>query len=118
MLSPSAPASPGRPLLRRGDASPDGSDRQDQRIFLGVNALPLAIGVVLSCSATLTGVRVYGLLTLGVAWGGLQFCVFLAGVWWYEARSSGRDDPAEHTPVAGPLHTGAAGAPSARESGR
>ncbi|MGW2014688.1 hypothetical protein [Streptomyces sp. NPDC001927] len=75
MRSPSVPAPAGRHV---------------RRTFLTVNAVPLGVGIVLSCSTALTGVQVYGRLTLGVVWATLQLCVFLGSVWWYEAGTAGR----------------------------
>ncbi|MEU9859493.1 hypothetical protein AB0D99_01370 [Streptomyces sp. NPDC047971] len=78
MRSPSAPAAAGRHV---------------RRTFLTLNAVPLGIGVVLSCSTALTAVQVYGRLTLGVVWGLVQLAVFLGSVWWYEDRSTRLAEP-------------------------
>lgn len=66
-----------------------------RRKFLAVNAVPLGIGVALSCSTGLTAIQVYGRLTLGVVWAALQLGVFLSSVWWYESRVTRWRDPDE-----------------------
>ncbi len=116
MRFPSTPVPPGRPAAARRGAGPDGTGRQIRRTFLAVNAVPLAVGVVLSCSTVLTGTRVYGRLTLGVVWGALQLGVFLVSVWWYEARSARPDGPDECHPVSGLPSAGTTGV-SSREGG-
>ncbi|MCT7352820.1 hypothetical protein N4P33_11655 [Streptomyces sp. 15-116A] len=82
---PSAPDRP--PVPGRGD-DPDDAVRHVQRAFLVVNGVPLVIGVVLSCSTAVSGVEVYGRLTLGVVWSVLQLGVFLVSAWWHENRSA------------------------------
>lgn len=114
---PSTPAPPGGPPAPRHGASPDEIGRRVRRTFLTVNAVPLAIGVVLSCSTALTGTRVYGRLTLGVVWGAVQLGVFLVSVWWYEARSVRPDAPAERFFAPENPPTGNAGTSPARERG-
>ncbi|MEU6878478.1 hypothetical protein [Streptomyces sp. NPDC046712] len=110
MRFPPVPTPAARPPEpRRGDG-PDGAYRHVGRTFLGVNAVPLGIGVALSCSTALTGLHVYGRLTLGVVWCLLQLGVFLGSAWWYENRSTRPCDPGERSPASQP--------PSAvRESG-
>ncbi|MER7536932.1 hypothetical protein ABTX77_19455 [Streptomyces sp. NPDC097704] len=76
-------------------SAPATAGRAVRRTFLAVNAVPLGIGVVLSCSTALTAVRVYGRLTLGVVWAFLQLTLFLGSVWWYEGRADDLDDPGE-----------------------
>ncbi|POX47537.1 hypothetical protein C3489_29300 [Streptomyces sp. Ru71] len=79
-----------------------------QRRFLAVNAVPLAVGVVLSCAAGLAAAPVYGRSTLGIVWGILQLGVFVGSVWWYEDHSTRVCDPLEQSLTSGmPL----AGAP-------
>ncbi|GHB32562.1 hypothetical protein GCM10010377_23710 [Streptomyces viridiviolaceus] len=102
---------PGRPPTRRPGDDPGRAAQHVRRRFLVVNAVPLAIGVVLSCSTALCGATVYGRLTLGVVWGVLQLGVLLGSVWWYEARSARLCDPVERPPA------GTAGGPAAREPG-
>ncbi|MGX6751449.1 hypothetical protein ACM562_29725 [Streptomyces xantholiticus] len=58
-----------------------------QLVFLALNAVPFAVGVVLSCAAELAEAPVYGRLTLGLGWGILQLGVFAGSVWWYENRA-------------------------------
>ncbi|PVC76138.1 hypothetical protein DBP18_05165 [Streptomyces sp. CS081A] len=89
-----------------------------RRTFLTVNAAPLATGVVLSCSTSLSGVHVYGRLTLGLVWGTLQLGVFLAAVGWYEARSTRMCDPGDQDLPSGRPAARPAGGPPARERGR
>ncbi|MFC8822553.1 hypothetical protein [Streptomyces rochei] len=73
--------------------------------------MPLAIGVVLSCSTRLSGADMHGRLTLGVVWSVLQLGVFLVSVWWYERRSARLSDYVDRSPA------GAAGGSSTREPG-
>jgi hypothetical protein len=75
-------------------------------VFLIVNAVPLGIGVVLSCSTALTAVQVYGRLTLGVVWGVLQLVVFLGSVWWYEDRSTRLCEPGQQPEAVQPASSG------------
>jgi hypothetical protein len=94
----------------RGDDSDD-TTRHVRRAFLVVNAVPLAIGVVLSCSTALSGTHVYGRLTLGVVWSVLQLGVFLVSVWWHETRSERLSGLVQRPPA------GTAGGSFARERG-
>ncbi|MFF9092573.1 hypothetical protein ACF1AX_05610 [Streptomyces sp. NPDC014802] len=66
-----------------------------QRVFLAVNAVPLAVGIVLSCAAGLAAAPLHGRWTLGIVWGGLQLGVFAGGAWWYENHSMRVCDPLE-----------------------
>ncbi|MFC6064026.1 hypothetical protein [Streptomyces ochraceiscleroticus] len=72
-----------------------------QRVFLALNAVPFAVGVVLSCAAELAAAPVYGRLTLGLGWGVLQLGVFAGSVWWYENRATRVCDPLERPPTPG-----------------
>jgi len=63
-----------------------------RRAFIAVNALLLAVGVLLSCSATIGAVPVYGRLTLGIGWAILQLAAFVASTWWYESRARAQSD--------------------------
>ncbi|MFI8997387.1 hypothetical protein [Streptomyces sp. NPDC053542] len=89
-----------------------------QRVFLAVNAVPLAVGIVLSCAAELAAVPVYGQLTLGLAWGILQLGVFAGSVWWYESQATRVCDPLERSLASGAPVTGASGVSPADESWR
>ncbi|MFG3160048.1 hypothetical protein ACGFY8_09210 [Streptomyces sp. NPDC048232] len=66
-------------------------------MLVTVNALPLAVGVLLSCSTTLGEVSVYGRLTLGTAWALTQLLVLVGGTWWYESRAASSCEPAPAT---------------------
>ncbi|MER7516502.1 hypothetical protein [Streptomyces sp. NPDC126499] len=99
MRLPSDPTPAARPpASSRRDDDPGSRGRQLRRTFLTVNAVPLGIGVALSCSTALTAVQVYGRLTLGVVWGALQLGVFLGSVWWYEHRAARPRDPGGRSP--------------------
>ncbi|MFB7755145.1 hypothetical protein ACFC18_36935 [Streptomyces sp. NPDC056121] len=89
-----------------------------QRVFLAVNAVPLAAGIVLSCTAGLATVPVRGRLTLGITWGILQLGVFLGSTWWYENRSTRVCDPLEQSLASGMPPTRAPGASPADDSWR
>ncbi len=69
-------------------------------MLVTVNALPLAVGVLLSCSTTLGEISVYGRLTLGIAWALTQLVVLVAGTWWYEKRAASSFAPASATTAA------------------
>ncbi|WP_329285364.1 hypothetical protein [Streptomyces sp. NBC_00691] len=69
-------------------------------MLVTVNALPLAVGVLLSCSTTLGEISVYGRLTLGIAWALTQLVVLVAGTWWYENRAASSFAPAAATTAA------------------
>ncbi|MFI5830023.1 hypothetical protein ACIA6C_22725 [Streptomyces sp. NPDC051578] len=73
---------------------------RDTRVLVTVNALPLAVGVLLSCSTTLGEISVYGRLTLGIAWALTQLAVLIGGAWWYENRAASSFEPASGTPAA------------------
>jgi len=73
-------------------ASTQNPAARSRRAFCTVNALPLAASVLLSCSATIGGVAVYGRLTLGIGWAVLQLALFVASTWWYESRARTRSD--------------------------
>lgn len=115
MRSPFVPAPPGGPPAPTRD---DGSGRRVRRTFLVVNAAPLFVGVILSCSTVLSGAHVCGRLTLGLVWGVLQLGVFLAAVGWYEGRSTRLCDSAERAPRSDMSPVGPAGASFVREHGR
>ncbi|MFE1955922.1 hypothetical protein ACFW9D_36260 [Streptomyces sp. NPDC059524] len=68
-------------------ASPQRTPR-DTRTLITVNALPLAIGVLLSCSTSLGEISVYGRLTLGMAWALAQLAVLIGATCWYENRAA------------------------------
>ncbi|MEU0405314.1 hypothetical protein ABZ318_34940 [Streptomyces sp. NPDC006197] len=72
-------------------------ERDAQRAFLVANALPLAVGILLSWSSSLSGVRVYGHLTLGIAWGLLQLGVFVDTARRYENRAAGTSRTPDET---------------------
>lgn len=58
-----------------------------QLVFLALNAVPFAVGVVLSCAAEPAEASLYGRFTPGPGWGLLQLGVFAGSVWWYENRA-------------------------------
>ncbi|WP_424857891.1 hypothetical protein [Streptomyces sp. SAI-170] len=92
--------------------------RRAQRVFLAVNAMPLAVGILLSCAAEAAAAPVYGRLTLGLVWGILQLGVFVASAWWYEVRSTRACDRLEQSSDPGVPLTGALGASPADASWR
>ena len=61
---------------------------RDTRVLVTVNALTLAVGVLLSCSRALGEISVYGRLTLGMAWALTQLAVLVGATWWYENRAA------------------------------
>lgn len=69
-------------------------------MLVTVNALPLAVGVLLSCSTPLGEIPVYGRLTLGIAWALTQLVVLVAGTCWYENRAASSYAPASATTAA------------------
>jgi len=73
---------------------------RDTRVLVTVNALPLAVGVLLSCSTALGEISVYGRLTLGIAWALTQLVVLVGGTWWYEHRAASAGEPAPATTAA------------------
>ncbi|MFF1508273.1 hypothetical protein [Streptomyces sp. NPDC058326] len=72
---------------------------RDTRVLVTVNALPLAVGVLLSCSTALGEISVYGRLTLGITWALTQLVVLIGGTWWYENRAASFE-PASATTAA------------------
>ncbi|CAL9370511.1 hypothetical protein SUDANB105_00851 [Streptomyces sp. enrichment culture] len=113
MRSYFVPKPPGEPVT---DVRPQRVDlhrravRRAQLVFLALNAVPFALGVVLSCAAELAAAPVYGRFTLGLGWGILQLGVFAGSVWWYENRGMRVCDLLER-----PLVSGASSASSASE---
>ncbi|EFF88735.1 hypothetical protein SSTG_05742 [Streptomyces sp. e14] len=81
-----------------------------QWVLVAVNAVPMAVGVLLSCAAGLASLPVYGRSTLGIVWGILQLGVFVGSVWWYENHSVRVCDPLEQPPASGVPLTEAPGA--------
>ncbi|GGY78543.1 hypothetical protein GCM10010363_69410 [Streptomyces omiyaensis] len=73
---------------------------RDTRMLVTVNALPLAVGVLLSCSTTLGEISVYGRLTLAITWAFTQLVVLVGGTWWYENRAVSSFEPASATTTA------------------
>ncbi|MEV5313246.1 hypothetical protein [Streptomyces sp. NPDC052610] len=69
-------------------------------MLVTVNALPLAVGVLLSCSTALGEISVYGRLTLGMAWALSQLVVLVGGTWWHENRAASSREPASVTTAA------------------
>ncbi|MEU0599415.1 hypothetical protein ABZ484_14390 [Streptomyces sp. NPDC006393] len=69
-------------------------------MLVTVNALPLAVGVLLSCSTTLGEISVYGRLTLGMAWALTQLVVLVGGTWWHENRAASSFEPTSATTAA------------------
>ncbi|MFE5483941.1 hypothetical protein [Streptomyces sp. NPDC056527] len=88
-----------------------------RRTFLAVNAVPLAIGLVLSCATALGGVAVYGRLSLGLVWGFLQLGLFVASAWWFEDRSTRLSGSDERPLPSGPPAAGGSTASRASEAG-
>ncbi|MCZ0991082.1 hypothetical protein [Streptomyces diastatochromogenes] len=113
MRSYSAPKPPDEAAtdihLQRGEILSQAVHRA-QRVFLAVNAVPLAVGVVLSCVAAVAAVPVYGRLTLGVVWGVLQLGVFVATAWRYEKQATLLCDPIEQSLTSGMPQAGTSGA--------
>lgn len=70
---------------------------RDTRVLVTVNALTLAVSVLLSCSTSLGGISVYGRLTIGMAWALTQLVVLVGGTWWYESRAESSCEPASAT---------------------
>ncbi|AVH94292.1 hypothetical protein ACPCSP_20665 [Streptomyces cinereoruber] len=70
---------------------------RDTRVLVTINALPLAVGVLLSCSTTLGEISLYGRLTLATGWALAQLVVLVGGVWWYETRAASSGEPAPTT---------------------
>jgi len=62
--------------------------------------LPLAVGVLLSCSTTLGETSLYGRLTLAMGWALTQLVVLVGGIWWYENRVASCGEPASATNAA------------------
>ncbi|MEU7703563.1 hypothetical protein ACF064_02655 [Streptomyces sp. NPDC015492] len=69
-------------------------------MLVTVNALPLAVGVLLSCSTTLGEISVYGRLTLAITWAFTQLVVLVAGTWWFENQAVSSLEPAPATTTA------------------
>ncbi|MEH0420803.1 DUF485 domain-containing protein [Streptomyces sp. B21-083] len=70
---------------------------REQRAFLVLNAVPFAVGIVLSCFTDVPGAAVYGEFTLGMVWGILQCALFVATAWLYDMRSTRSSDPIEQS---------------------
>ncbi len=70
-----------------------------QSVFLAVNAVPFAAGLLLFPFTAVASVRVAGNLTLCMAWGIAQCGLFAASAWWYENRSAHICDPPEDLPA-------------------
>ncbi|MEU3844049.1 DUF485 domain-containing protein [Streptomyces sp. NPDC028635] len=83
-----------------------------------MNAIPMAVGVALSCASGFAALPVYGRLTLGIVWGVLQLGVFVGSVWWYEHHATRVCDPLEQSLASGVPLTGAPGASPADEPWR
>ncbi|GAA5215817.1 hypothetical protein GCM10023323_66360 [Streptomyces thinghirensis] len=84
-----------------------------QRVFLAVNAVPLAAGLLLFPFTTAASVRVAGNLTLCMVWGIAQCGLFAASAWWYENRSARMCDPLEDLPASDAPRAGTAWTPGA-----
>ncbi|MFF8848060.1 hypothetical protein ACF08N_36090 [Streptomyces sp. NPDC015127] len=76
-------------------------------MLVTINALPLAVGVLLSCSTTLGATPVYGRLTLGLGWAFVQLAVLVGGTCWYEHRAASSCASASATTIASPAAGGA-----------
>jgi hypothetical protein len=77
-------------------------------VFLTVNAVPLAAGLLLFPFTTAASVRVTGDLTLCMVWGIAQCGLFAGSAWWYENRSACVCDPLEDAPASDVPQAGAA----------
>ncbi|MFF2777398.1 hypothetical protein ACFVU3_21105 [Streptomyces sp. NPDC058052] len=96
MPSSFPPLPPVRPRAEQyvpGEHRTSGASLRDpasavRRTYLLVNAVPLSIAIVLSCSAQIAEVQVHGRLTLGITWGLLQLGLLLGTTWWYENRAT------------------------------
>lgn len=94
---------PGRPPAPHHTAELHRIDRlretthRAQRAFLLANAVPFAVGIVLSRFTDVPATAVYGDLTLGIVWGLAQCALFVATAWQYEARSTQSSDPIERS---------------------
>ncbi|MFF9065506.1 hypothetical protein ACF09E_09135 [Streptomyces sp. NPDC014891] len=75
---------------------------RDTRVLVTINALPLAVGVLLSCSTTLGEISLYGRLTLATGWALTQLVVLVGGAWWYEARAASSGEPEPTTTASQP----------------
>ncbi|MFD4511010.1 hypothetical protein ACFWPQ_50715 [Streptomyces sp. NPDC058464] len=93
------------------------STHRAQRVFLLVNAVPFAVGSVMSCFTEVPAVALYGKLTLGLVWGALQGALFVTTAWWYEFRSTRSSDPIEQSFTSGAIHAGASVTATANRSG-
>ncbi|MEU0403847.1 hypothetical protein ABZ318_27160 [Streptomyces sp. NPDC006197] len=83
---------------------------RSQLVFLVVNGVPFAVGVVLFPFSSLPGLPLFGQFTLGVVWGIAQCGLFVATAWWYERRSGRLCDPVEQALVEGVRQAEASGA--------
>ncbi|MFH9294997.1 hypothetical protein [Streptomyces sp. NPDC017520] len=81
-------------------SAPSPSPSRDLRVLVTVNALPLAVGVLLSCSTPLGAISLYGRLTLALGWALAQLVVLVGAAWWYESRSASSGEPASATTAA------------------
>ncbi|GAA3086867.1 hypothetical protein GCM10017562_66350 [Streptomyces roseofulvus] len=117
MRAPFSPVPPGGPPASPRGVGPHDVGRRVRRTFLVVNAVPLSIGVVLSCTPAIAGVTVYGRLTLGVVWVALQLALFLLSTWWYEDRSTRLCEGAGPGTAGSPPRAGTAEASSSRQPG-
>ncbi|MFJ9810576.1 hypothetical protein ACIRTB_20350 [Streptomyces sp. NPDC101158] len=75
-------------------SAPSRPSPRDTRVLVTVNALPLAVGVLLSCSTSLGEISVYGRLTLAMGWALTQLVVLVGATWWYESRAASSGEPA------------------------
>ncbi|SEB80637.1 hypothetical protein [Streptomyces sp. TLI_105] len=76
-------------------------------MLVTINALPLAVGVLLSCSTTLGATAVYGRLTLGLGWAFVQLAALVGGTCWYEHRTASSCTSASATTAASHTARGA-----------
>ncbi|MFF9199160.1 hypothetical protein ACF09L_28535 [Streptomyces sp. NPDC014779] len=83
-------------------SAPSQPSPNDTRVLVTINALPLAVGVLLSCSTTLGEISVYGRLTLAMGWALTQLVVLVGGTWWYENRAVSSCEPASTTTASSP----------------
>ncbi|MEI7029339.1 hypothetical protein [Streptomyces pratensis] len=100
-----------------GDRPPSPALRQTvhhiQRVFLAVNAVPLAAGLLLFSFTSVASVLVAGDLTLGMVWAIAQCCLFAGSAWWHEIRSARVCDPLEDSAASEVARAGTAWPPGA-----
>ncbi|MFB7199551.1 hypothetical protein [Streptomyces sp. NPDC056240] len=83
------PSSPGHDAVQRQrEEILRVATRRTQRVFVIVNAVPLAVSTLVFPFTDIPAVPLLGHLTLGLVWGILQCVLFVATTWWHETRST------------------------------